>query len=78
MHDSDTGSTPVQIARLTKRINHLNTHLQRHHKDKHTKQGLLKLVSSRRKHLKYLRRSDPGAYFSVISSLGIKDKVFRP
>jgi ribosomal protein S15 len=74
LHSTDSGSSPVQIARLTYRIAHLNAHLQKHYKDKHSKRGLLQLVSQRRKLLRYMRRKDLSGYAHLIDSLGIKDR----
>lgn len=53
-HDKDTGSSEVQVSLLTERIAELATHLKKHPKDSHSRRGLLKLVASRRTHLKYL------------------------
>lgn len=55
--DSDTGSPQVQIALITERISYLTSHLQTHKKDKHSRRGLIKLVGSRRKLIKYLERT---------------------
>lgn len=54
VHDKDTGSSEVQIALLTERINELTSHLKKHKQDNHSRRGLLKLVSKRRSHEKYL------------------------
>ncbi len=53
-HETDSGSSEVQVALLTERINELTKHLKSHHKDNHSRRGLLKLVSKRRAHNKYL------------------------
>lgn len=71
-HDSDTGSPEVQIALLTERIQYLTEHFRTHHKDHHSRRGLLKLVGQRRRLLDYLKRSDLGRYQSVIQALGIR------
>ena len=71
-HDSDTGSPEVQVALLSKQIDELSTHLRKHKKDFHTRRGLLQMVADRRKHLKYLERSDKKAYSSVVKKLGLK------
>lgn len=71
-HDKDTGSSEVQIAILTERINHLVEHLKKHSKDHHTRRGLLILVGRRRRLLRYLQRKQPEKYLSVIASLGLK------
>jgi small subunit ribosomal protein S15 len=71
-HDSDTGSPEVQVALLSKQIDELSTHLRKHKKDFHSRRGLLQMVADRRKHLKYLERSDKKAYSSVVKKLGLK------
>ncbi len=71
-HPNDTGSTAVQIALLTERINQLNEHFKVHRKDFHSRLGLLKLVNRRRNLLSYLKRKDPKKYQEVISKLGLK------
>ena len=72
MHDADTGSADVQIARLTERIIHLTDHLGTHKKDISSRRGLLRLVARRRKLLDYLVRTDNERYQSVIKSLGLR------
>jgi small subunit ribosomal protein S15 len=69
---NDTGSPEVQIALLTERINSLTDHFKTHVKDLHSRRGLLKLVSQRRKLLDYLKRSDADKYRSVIERLGLR------
>jgi small subunit ribosomal protein S15 len=71
-HGTDTGSPSVQVALLTNRINSLTEHFKVHTKDNHSRRGLLKLVSQRRRLLDYLRRKDADRYREVISSLGIR------
>ena len=71
-HDSDTGSTEVQIALLTQRIRDLTEHLKLHKKDHHTRRGLLKLVGQRRRMLNYLKKTDIERYRAVIAQLGIR------
>jgi small subunit ribosomal protein S15 len=71
-HDSDTGSPEVQIALLSTRINYLTEHFKTHKKDHHSRRGLLKLVSQRRKLLDYLKTSDKGSYEKVIERLEIR------
>jgi small subunit ribosomal protein S15 len=71
-HDSDTGSPEVQVALLTKRINELTEHFKTHVKDNHSRRGLLKLVSQRRRLLDYLRHKDADRYREVISRLGLR------
>jgi small subunit ribosomal protein S15 len=71
-HTTDTGSPEVQVALLTNRINSLTEHFKSHTKDNHSRRGLLKLVSQRRRLLDYLRRKDADRYREVISRLGIR------
>ncbi len=68
----DTGSTEVQIALLTTRINQLTDHLRTHKHDQHSRRGLLKLVGQRRRHLKYLSRKDPESYRAILQRLGLR------
>ncbi len=68
----DTGSSEVQIALLTYRINELTEHFKVHKQDKHGRLGLIKLVSSRRSLLDYLKRTKPEAYTKLIADLGIR------
>lgn len=69
---NDTGSPEVQIALLSERINSLTEHFKTHVKDFHSRRGLLKLVSQRRKLLDYLKRSDAEKYRSLIERLGLR------
>ena len=69
---NDTGSSEVQIALLTERINGLTEHFKSHVKDFHSRLGLLKMVSQRRKLLDYLKRSDADKYRSIIERLGLR------
>ena len=71
-HEGDTGSPEVQVALLTERINHLNEHLKLHTKDHHSRRGLLKLVSQRRKLLDYLKKTDAARYQDLIGRLGLR------
>lgn len=71
-HATDTGSTEVQIALLTTRINELSDHLTRHHKDTHSRRGLLQLVAERRKLIKYLQRTSRKQYNDLAEKLGLK------
>ena len=71
-HEGDTGSPEVQVAILTYRINDLNEHLKEHHKDFHSRRGLLKMVGQRRNLLKYLKNTDIERYRSLIASLGLR------
>ena len=68
----DTGSPEVQVAILTERINNLTEHFRSHKKDLHSRQGLLKMVSRRRRLLDYLKRNDQGRYAAVIQRLGLR------
>jgi small subunit ribosomal protein S15 len=70
--DGDTGSTEVQIALLTERINELTEHLRSHSKDHHSRRGLLMLVGKRRRLLRYLERADLDRYRTVVSDLGLR------
>jgi small subunit ribosomal protein S15 len=72
MHAKDTGSSEVQIALLTERINYLTEHFKIHKTDHHSRQGLLRLVSLRRSLLDYLKRNDTERYRTVIERLGIR------
>ena len=72
MHEGDTGSSEVQIAVLTKRINDLTEHLKTHQKDHHSRRGLLKMVGARRNLLNYLQDSDIERYRTIIQKLGIR------
>jgi len=72
VHESDTGSPEVQIALLTKRINHLTEHLKTHRKDHSSRRGLLKMVGRRASLLKYLANQDRSRYQAVIQRLGIR------
>lgn len=71
-HEGDTGSPEVQVAILTYRINDLNEHLKEHHKDFHSRRGLLKMVGQRRNLLKYLKNTDIERYRSLIVRLGLR------
>jgi len=72
VHESDTGSPEVQIALLTERINYLTEHFKVHAKDHHSRRGLLKLVSRRRKLLDYLKRKDFKRYREILNRLGLR------
>jgi small subunit ribosomal protein S15 len=72
VHESDTGSPEVQVALLTERINGLSAHFEVHGKDHHSRRGLLKLVSQRRRLLNYLRRTQPDRYRALIEKLGLR------
>ena len=70
--EGDTGSPEVQIAILTSRINTLTEHFKSHKKDNHSRRGLLKMVSQRRKLLDYARGKDEARYQDIIKKLGIR------
>jgi small subunit ribosomal protein S15 len=72
INDTDTGSTEVQIALLTERINDLNKHFQTNPKDHHGRRGLLQMVGKRRRLLDYLRDNDIEKYRELIQKLGIR------
>ena len=71
-HDADTGSTRVQVAVLTERINYLTEHFRSHRKDHHGRRGLLKMVGKRRRLLDYLKRTDVESYRQLIQELGLR------
>ncbi len=71
-HEKDTGSPEVQVALLTERINGLQGHFRDHSKDHHSRRGLLKLVSQRRRLLNYLRSNSPQRYQALIGELGLR------
>ncbi len=71
-HAEDTGSTKVQIALLTERINSLTEHFKTHAKDHHGRRGLLKMVGNRRRLLTYLKRTDVVNYRALIEELGLR------
>ena len=71
-HEKDTGSTEVQIALLTERINHLNEHLKIHKNDHHSRRGLLKMVGQRRGLLNYLMKTDITRYRAIIEKLNLR------
>ena len=71
-HEKDTGSPEVQISMLSDRIRYLTEHFKIHTKDHHSRRGLLKLVSRRRRLLDYLKREDIGRYRDIIQKLGIR------
>lgn len=70
--EGDTGSPEVQVALLTHNINKLQSHFGEHKKDHHSRRGLLRMVSQRRKLLDYLKDKNVGRYTSLISSLGLR------
>ena len=70
--EKDTGSSEVQIALLTERINELTEHLKVHKKDNHSRRGLLKMVGKRRNLLNYLAKKDENAYKELVAKLGLR------
>ncbi|MFH1575647.1 MAG: 30S ribosomal protein S15 [Candidatus Nealsonbacteria bacterium] len=72
VNDQDTGSPEVQVALLTEEIKKLLLHLKKHRKDFHSKRGLLKMVSKRKKLLNYLKDEDTRRYNKTIKSIGLK------
>ncbi len=71
-HEKDTGSAQVQVAILSRQIDELAAHLKKNPKDNHSRRGLLKMVSQRRKFLDYLRKKEPVAYGKLIKKLDLK------
>jgi small subunit ribosomal protein S15 len=71
-HEKDTGSSDVQIALLTARINHLTEHLRTHRKDFHSRRGLLQMASRRRKLLDYVKSEDLGKYNELLQKLSLR------
>lgn len=71
-HDKDVGSASVQVALLTQRINTLSGHFATHPKDNHSRTGLMRMISRRRRLLKYLRKTDSETYKSVIARLQLR------
>jgi small subunit ribosomal protein S15 len=71
-HEGDTGSPEVQVAVLSERIANLTEHFKTHAKDNHSRRGLLKMVSSRRSLLDYLKKKDEARYRSLIERLGLR------
>ncbi len=72
VNEKDTGSSEVQIALLTERLNYLNDHFKTHGKDHHSRHGLIRMVNRRRKLLDYLKREDAQRYQTIIKELGIR------
>ncbi|MEK7118579.1 MAG: 30S ribosomal protein S15 [Patescibacteria group bacterium] len=71
-HEKDTGSPEVQVAILSQQINELAAHLKENKRDHHSRRGLLKMVSDRRAHLKYLKKKNEAKYNALTKKLGIK------
>lgn len=72
IHETDTGSSNLQIALLTERINQLTEHLKRNEKDHSSRRGLLKIIGQRKSLLRYLKRENPQGYQKLIEKLGIR------
>jgi small subunit ribosomal protein S15 len=72
LHEEDTGSSRVQVALLTERINSLTDHFRTHPKDHHGRRGLLKMVGTRKRLLTYLRNTDLVTYRALITELGLR------
>ena len=72
LHETDTGSTKVQVSLLTERINSLTDHFRTHPKDHHGRRGLLKMVGTRRRLLNYLKQNDLPTYRALIDQLGLR------
>lgn len=72
IHETDTGSTEVQVSLLTNRINQLTEHLKVHIHDVHSKRGLLMMVGRRRRLLAYLSKKSPARYRALIAKLGLR------
>lgn len=72
LHETDTGSSEVQIALLTKQITELTDHLKKNPKDNHSRRGLLKMVSQRKKLLGYLSENNNKSYNTLVKKLGLK------
>jgi len=71
-HKKDTGSSRLQVALLTERINYLTDHFRAHAKDHHSRRGLLKMVGKRRRLLDYLQKTDVAGYRQLIQDLGLR------
>lgn len=71
-HEKDTGSAQVQIAMISRQMDDLALHLKKNQKDQHSRRGLLKMVSKRRKLLDYLKKNEPSSYEKIIKKLDLK------
>jgi small subunit ribosomal protein S15 len=71
-HESDSGSTRVQVALITERLNYLQDHFKKNPKDHHSRRGLLKMVGQRKRLLEYLKRNDITGYRGLIEELGLR------
>lgn len=72
IHEKDTGSAETQIGLLSRRIEELTRHLKKHPKDKHSRRGLLKMVSHRRRLLDYLKKNNPASFNKIMKKLDLK------
>ena len=72
IHETDSGSSRVQVAILTERINYLTEHFRAHKKDHHGRRGLLKMVGRRKRLLSYMRRTDVDGYRKIVKDLGLR------
>jgi len=72
VHEKDSGSAQVQVGLLTRRISEISLHLKKHPKDQSSRRGLLKIVSTRRKFLKYIERKDGVVYENIMVKIGLK------
>ena len=75
IHDTDTGSSEVQISLISKRIDELAKHLKKNLKDNHSRRGLLQLVADRQTHMKYLQKKNPKRYDALVKKLDLKKKA---
>jgi small subunit ribosomal protein S15 len=75
IHDTDTGSSDVQISLISKRIDDLAKHLKKNQKDNHSRRGLLQLVADRQAHMKYLQKKFPKRYDALMKKLDLKKKA---
>ena len=71
-HENDSGSTRVQVALLTDRINYLTDHFRAHKKDHHGRRGLLRMVGQRRRLLNYMKRTNVDGYRTIVQELGLR------
>ncbi len=72
LHDSDTGSSSVQVGILSRKIEELTGHLKKNKKDFHSRRGLLQMVADRRTHLRYLEKNNKRQYSAIVKKLGLK------
>ncbi len=75
IHDTDTGSSEVQISLISKRIEDLAKHLKKNQKDNHSRRGLLQLVADRQSHMKYLQKKNSKRYNTLVKKLDLKKKA---